>query len=197
MIRPTSANALVAIATAASIACLGWTNPASAAQYRINHAHSFIQFKTSHIGFSWLVGRFNQFDGSLTYDPEAGPEAQSIEFEIDTASIDSNHAERDRHLRGRGFLNVDEHPTATFVSTGFEGDRSGGVLSGDLTLLGTTKSISFDVTTIGEGEDPWGGYRVGFEGHYALDPTEFTEGRRMGPVSGDVFIELYIEAIRQ
>ena len=171
--------------------------PAVAADYRIDHAHSFVQFKTLHIGFSWLVGRFNQFDGKMTYDPEAGPEAQSIEFEIDMASIDSNHAERDRHLRGSRYLNVDEYPTATFVSTGFEGDRSGGVLSGDLTFLGTTRNISFNVALIGEGGDPWGGYRIGFEGRYALDPTEFTGGRRMGPVDGEVIMDLYIEAIRQ
>ena len=171
--------------------------PAVAAEYRIDHSHSFVQFKTLHIGVSWLIGRFNRFDGSMTYDPEAGPGAQSIEFEIDMASVDSNHAERDRHLRGSRFLNVDEFPTATFVSTGFEGDRSGGVLSGDLTFLGTTRNISFDVALTGEGDDPWGGYRAGFEGRYALDPTEFTGGRRLGPVAGDVIMEFYIEVIRQ
>lgn len=195
MFNRAPASILTAIAVAWGIS--GTTAPAVAAEYRIDHAHSFIQFQTLHLGISWLVGRFNQFDGSMTYDPEAGPETQSIEFEIDMASIDSNHAERDRHLRGSGFLNVDEYPTATFVSTGFEGDRSGGVLSGDLTFLGTIRNISFEVALIGEAQDPWGGYRAGFEGQYALDPTEFNDGRRMGPVSGAVIIDMYIEAIRR
>ena len=191
-----------AISSVLTVAAVVWGVSGSlaqavAAEYRIDHAHSFVQFQTLHLGFSWLVGRFNQFDGSMTYDPEAGPEAQSIQFEVDMASIDSNHAERDRHLRGGRFLNVDEHPSATFVSTGFEGDRSGGVLSGDLTFLGTTRNISFDVALIGEGGDPWGGYRAGFEGQFALDPTEYNDGRRMGPVTGMVIVDIYIEAVRQ
>ena len=186
----------VLAATAVVWGVSGMLAQAVAAEYRIDHSHSFVQFKTSHLGFSWLIGRFNQFDGSMTYDPEAGPEAQSIQFEVDMASIDSNHAERDRHLRGRSFLNVDEHPSATFVSTGFEGDRSGGVLSGDLTFLGTTRNISFEVALIGEGTDPWGGYRAGFEGQFALDPTDYKDGQRMGPVTGMVIVDIYIEMVR-
>ena len=187
----------VLAATAVVWGVSGMLAQAVAAEYRIDHSHSFVQFKTSHLGFSWLIGRFNQFDGSMTYDPEAGPEAQSIQFEVEMASIDSNHAERDRHLRGKNFLNVGEHPSATFVSTGFEGDRSGGVLSGDLTFLGTTRNISFEVALIGEGTDPWGGYRAGFEGQFALDPTDYKDGQRMGPVTGMVIVDIYIEMVRK
>lgn len=171
--------------------------PANAAEYKIDPTHSFIEFKTIHLGFSWLSGRFNNIDGTMTYDPAAGAEAQKIELTIDTASLDTNHAERDKHLRSADFFDVENHPTATFVSTGFEGDENGGTLSGDLTLLGVTKPISFEITKIGEGEDPWGGYRAGFEGSYTLTRKDFGMSYNLGPAAEDVVIDLMIEAIKQ
>lgn len=170
---------------------------AAAAEYKIDPAHSFIQFKTNHLGFSWLVGRFNTFDGTFNFDPSAGPGAQAIELVIDTTSIDSNHAERDKHLRSADFLDVSKFPTATFKSTGYEGDENGGVLSGDLTLMGVTKPISFEVRKIGEGEDPWGGYRAGFEGQYTLTRADFGMDYNLGPAAEQVELDLLIEGIRQ
>jgi polyisoprenoid-binding protein YceI len=81
-------------------------------------SHAFINFKISHLGYSWLHGRFNTFEGTFTYD-EAKPEAASIQVKIDTASIDSNHAERDKHLRNDDFLDVKKYPEASFVSTSY------------------------------------------------------------------------------
>ncbi len=178
-------------------ALAGTPTSASAAEYRIDTAHSFIQFRTKHLGISWLIGRFNRFEGQMTYDPDAGQAYQSIEVTIDAKSLDTNHAERDRHLRGRQFFNVDEHPEVTFVSTGYDGDRTGGVLSGDLTLLGMTRNVSFSVTRIAEGNDPWGGYRAGFEGEYAFAPAEFGMNYRLGPGAETVEVQLFIEAVRQ
>jgi len=71
--------------------------PAIAAGYKIDPAHSFIQFRTKHLGYSWLVGKFNRFEGTMNYDPSAGPEAQNISVTIDASSLDTNHAERDKH----------------------------------------------------------------------------------------------------
>jgi polyisoprenoid-binding protein YceI len=94
---------------------------ANAADYQIDikGAHAFVNFKIQHLGYSWLTGRFNKFDGQFQWDA-AKPEASSIEVTIDTASIDSNHAERDKHLRGGDFLNVKKFPTATFKSTSYK-----------------------------------------------------------------------------
>ena len=172
-------------------------SPASAAEYKIDAGHSFINFRTKHLGFSWLVGRFNHFEGTMNYDPSAGPDAQNISLTIDAASLDTNHAERDKHLRDRDFFNVAEHPTITFKSTAYSGDKNGGALTGDLTLLGVTKSISFAVRLVGEGEDPWGGYRAGFKGAYTLIRKDFGMGYNLGPAARTVEIELLIEAIRQ
>ena len=167
-----------------------------AADYRIDAGHSFVQFKISHIGVSWMIGTFDTLSGSFTYDPDAGPEGQSISVEIDTTSVDSGHAERDKHLRSADFLNVDEFPTATFVSTSYEGDGESGTMTGNLTLHGVTKEIAIAVNKVGEGKDPWGGYRAGFEGTVSLTRKDFGMGYNLGPASESMELFLFIEGIR-
>ncbi|MCK5810585.1 MAG: YceI family protein, partial [Cocleimonas sp.] len=126
--------------------------------------HAAIQFKISHLGYSWLLGRFNDFDGKFSYD-EKKPGESKVEVTINTKSVDSNHAERDKHLRGSDFLEVSKFPQAKFVSTGYkEGANGQAKMTGKFTLHGVTKDIVIDVTKIGAGKDPWGGYRRGFEG---------------------------------
>ncbi|MBV1920172.1 MAG: YceI family protein, partial [Pseudomonadales bacterium] len=68
-------------------------------------AHASIKFKIKHLGYSWLYGRFDTFDGTLMLDEKA-PGNSKIEVSIDTASVNSNHAERDKHLKSPDFLNV-------------------------------------------------------------------------------------------
>jgi len=79
-------------------------------------AHASIQFKISHLGYSWLWGRFNDFDGTFSYD-EKDKSASKISVTVNTKSVDSNHAERDKHLRSSDFLDVDKFPQAKFEST--------------------------------------------------------------------------------
>lgn len=167
-----------------------------AAEYRIDPAHSVVQFKISHLGYSWVVGTFDRVSGSFIYDPAAGPSGQKISFEIETASIDTGHAERDKHLRSADFLNVKEFPKATFASTGYEGDANGGTMKGDLSLMGVTKPIAIAVRRIGEGKDPWGGYRAGFEGTLTLNRSDFNAGRNLGPASDSMDFFLAVEGIR-
>ena len=181
--------------TAALITCVAL--PASAEEYIIDPTHSFIEFKTQHLGFSWLAGRFNTITGTFNFDPSGSPADQSIEVIIDPSSVDTNHAERDKHLRSADFLEVDTYPEAGFVSTSYEGDENGGTLNGDLTLHGVTKPISFEIQKIGEGDDPWGGYRAGFEGKYDLTRSDFDMNYDLGPGTEVVNIDLYIEGIKK
>ncbi len=169
---------------------------ASAAEYKVDLSHSAINFKTKHLGLSWLTGRFNKFEGSMSYDPAAGPEAQSISIEIDTASLDTNWADRDKHLRGPDFFNTEKFPKASFKSTGYDGDAAGGTLTGDLTLLGVTKSISFEIKKLAEGDDPWGGYRAGFQGSYVLKRADWGMNYNLGPAAENIELDLLIEAIK-
>lgn len=158
-------------------------------------AHAFIQFKISHLGYSWIYGRFNTFEGTFSTDSK-DPSKSSVELTIETASVDSNHAERDKHIRDKDFLHVDKYPKASFKSTKVTLDQSGkGTVIGDLTLHGVTKPITIKVKKVGEGKDPWGGYRKGFEGTTSINPADFGIVSKYLAPSMD--FDLVLEGIRQ
>ena len=170
--------------------------PLQAAEYDIDPGHSFVEFRIQHLGYSWLYGRFNKLEGSLSYDADK-PSDASIELLIDPASVDTNHAERDKHLRSEDFLDVDKYPDASFKSTSFTASDSGGTLTGQLTIHGVSKEVSIDVTKLGEGDDPWGGYRAGFEGTILLTRSDFDVAKNLGPASETMELRLGIEGIRK
>lgn len=188
------------LTSALSAAMFMTATHANAADYVIDTkgAHAFVNFKIKHLGYSWLHGRFNTFDGQFNYDAK-NPNASQISVNIDTASLDSNHAERDKHLRGDDFLNVSKYPQASFKSTAIKFDQDGeeATVTGEFTLHGVTKTISFEIDKIGEGKDPWGGYRVGFEGETSLKLADYGIDYDLGPASTHVDIGLFIEGIRQ
>ena len=156
-------------------------------------AHAFVQFKATHLGYSYVIGRFNTFEGTFSYDAN-DPSSANVNVTIEVDSIDTNHAERDNHLRGEDFFDSDEYPQITFASTSFAEESDGSVtIVGDLSLHGVTKSITINGRHIGHGDDPWGGYRRGLEGELALDSTQYGFPGWVG----DVEIYLVVEGIRQ
>ena len=160
-------------------------------------AHAFVQFRVQHLGYSWLYGRFNEFSGQFSYD-DAAPEKSSVEVTIKTASVDSNHAERDKHLRSDDFLDVNKYPEAKFTSTSYTPGKDGkGILKGKLTLHGVTKAVEIEMHSIGAGKDPWGGYRRGFEGKTTFAMADFGIVKDLGPKSKDVEMTLSLEGIKQ
>ncbi len=160
-------------------------------------SHAFIQFKIKHLGYSWLYGRFNRFSGRFSYD-ENDPSSARIEVIIQTASVDSNHAERDKHLRSDDFLDVKKFPEARFVSTSFQEQGNGrALLKGDFTLRGVTRPLTIEVEQIGAGNDPWGGYRRGFTGRTRFALADFGITKDLGPASKEVELILDVEGIRQ
>ena len=172
---------------------------AMAADYVIDKKgmHASIQFKISHLGYSWLWGRFNDFEGRFSYDKEQ-PGASQVKVSINTNSVDTNHTRRDKHLRSKDFLHVDKFPRAEFVSTAFEDHGNGSAtLTGDLSLHGVTKSIEIEVNHLGEGKDPWGGYRIGFEGKTRIALADFGITKSLGPASKELDLILSVEGVRQ
>lgn len=160
-------------------------------------AHAAINFSVSHLGYGWVVGRFNEFEGTFSYDP-GKPEDSKVEVTIDTASIDSNHAERDKHLRGGDFLDVDKFGEATFKSTSFKmGDGKAATMVGDLTLHGVTKPVTIDVTMSGMGKDPWGGMRAGFSGTTSIKLSDYGIKNILGPASESIDLNLYVEGVQK
>lgn len=162
-----------------------------AADYKIDPAHSAVTFKVGHLGVSTTPGRFNEFEGDFSYSEDKT--SGSASFSIKTASVDTNHEARDKHLRSPDFLDVKQFPTLTFKSTQFDGNT----LTGDLTLHGITKSVSFDVNQIGEGKDPWGGYRAGFEAKTVIQRSDFGITYFIPGVTDQTEIEVFVEGIRQ
>ncbi len=172
---------------------------ASAANYTVDDkgAHASINFKIKHLGYSWLTGRFDGFKGQFSYDP-ANVSASTINIEIDPKSINSNHAERDKHLKSGDFLDVEKFTRASFSSTSVTDKGNGHMtVNGDLNLHGVSKEISIDVLKVGEGKDPWGGYRAGFSGTVKIGLEDFGIPAKLGPASTHVELELHIEGIRQ
>lgn len=176
-----------------SIAPLG----AFAADYVIDTqgAHASVNFTVSHLGYSFIHGRFNTFEGEFSYDPE-NVVASKVNVTIDTTSLDSNHAERDKHLRSGDFIDAGKFSTATFVSNKVEALAEGHyAVSGDLTLHGKTAPITIDTTFVGAGSDPWGGERAGFTGTTTLQLADYGI-EAMGMVK-TVDMQLFVEGIKK
>lgn len=156
-------------------------------------AHAFINAKFKHLGYSVLWATFKEFEGSFTYDAD-NIENSTVTVTINPASIDSNHTKRDEHMRGADYLDTATYPDAGFTSTSIVAAANGGMtISGDLTLHGVTKNISFPANIIAEGAGPRGGYRVGLEGKYALNAKDFGMNKFKPEV---IDIELYLEGIK-
>ncbi len=145
-------------------------------------AHAFVQFRVKHLGYSWLYGHFDRFDGEFVYDAKDDSK-NKVSVTVDVTSLDSNHGERDKHLKGKKYLNAGKYAKATFESTKYETlSEKKAKLTGNLTLLGVTKEIVLDVDLIGGGDDPWGGYRQGFEGKATISAADFGIAASVGEV---------------
>jgi len=173
-------------------------NTAQAAQYTIDGSgagmHTGINFRAMHLGISALWGRFNTITGNFTWD-SANVGSSSIVVNIDPASIDTNHEARDTHLSSSDYLDVAKYPEAGFVSTHIMDMGEGKLhVMGNFTLHGVTREIAFEAIKTGEGESPFGDYRVGFEGEITLDVADY--GITLTPVSALTLV-MAIEGIRQ
>lgn len=164
---------------------------AFAADFNVDPAHSSVNFQIGHLGTSTTVGRFNEFEGTFSYDDNMSN--VSAKFTVQTASVDTNHDARDKHLRSPDFLDVKQFPTMTFSSTKFEGDT----LTGNLTLHGQTKPVEFSVEKVGAGNDPWGGYRAGFVATTTIKRSDFGVTYFIPGVSDETTIQVFVEGIRQ
>ncbi|WP_416973247.1 YceI family protein [Streptomyces sp. 4F14] len=141
--------------------------------YTIDPAHSTLGFTARHAMVTNVKGKFDEFSGELHLDG-SDPSASTASLDIVMASIDTGSADRDGHLKSADFFRTDEFPAMTFRST--KAESLGGDdyrVTGDLTILGTTKPISIDLEFNGAAKDPFGNERVGFEGKAELLRSEW------------------------
>lgn len=141
--------------------------------WNIDHKHSNIEFTARHMMFTKVRGRFEEFEGTIDFDP-SDPTNTTVNIEIDSASIKTNDDDRDNHLRSADFLHVEEYPTLKFVSKRVEQeDNHHGKLIGDLTIRGETREVGLDVEYFGLQEDPWGGTRAVFSGNTTINRKDW------------------------
>lgn len=141
--------------------------------YTIDTAHSAIGFTVRHAMVTNVKGKFTDFSGSLHLDG-SDPAASTASIDVKMDSIDTGSADRDGHLKSADFFKIDEFPTMTFRSTKAEalGDEDYRI-TGDLTILGTTKPLTIDLEFNGAAKDPFGNERVGFEGKATILRSEW------------------------
>ena len=146
--------------------------PLQAESYKIDPSHSEVGFTIRHM-VSNVRGRFNDFAGTVDMDPKA-PQKGSVEFSVKTTSIDTGNANRDKHLRTAEFFDVEKYPEITFKSDSVKpAGKDKYNVTGTLTMHGVSKKVTLPVTFNGEGKDPWGNTRAGFETATKLDRKEY------------------------
>ena len=170
--------------------------------WNIDTSHSQVNFSAKHMGIMTVRGHFNEVQASIDFN-EDDFTASSVEATIDAASLATNDAKRDEHLRSADFLDVANYPTITFKSTGIERaahDRY--AMTGDLTLHGVTRPVTLDVVYSGQIKDPWGNSRAGFSAEGAINRKDWGLGFNAVletgglVVSEEVKLALEVEAVK-
>ncbi len=135
--------------------------------------HTQVEFAAKHLGMMTVRGHFSDVSATGTIDPDH-PEASSVEVTLQTASIRTNHEKRDSDLRASNFLDTETYPTITFKSTGIvPAGPNRYTLSGDLTIKGTTQSVTLAVVKYGEFNDPHMGHRIGYSAEGQINRKDF------------------------
>ncbi|MFJ7179956.1 YceI family protein [Streptomyces massasporeus] len=141
--------------------------------YTIDPAHSTIGFVARHAMVTNVKGSFQDFTGTLHLDG-TDPSRSTASLDVVMDSIETGNADRDGHLKSADFFKADEFPAMTFRST--KAEALGGDdyrITGDLTILGTTRPLAIDLEFNGAAKDPFGNERVGFEGKAEILRSEW------------------------
>ena len=148
--------------------------PASTITWKIDPAHSHAEFKVKHMMISNVKGSFSGITGNLIEDP-ADPTRSQLDASIDVGSISTGDPQRDTHLKSADFFHHEQHPVMTFKSTKVvkKGEEDYAV-TGDLTLHGVTKPVTFAVEgPSAPGKDPWGNTRIGLSATTKINRKDF------------------------
>lgn len=169
----------------------------------IDPAHSEVHFKVKHLVIATVTGSFGKFEGSAMSSNNDFSDAE-IEFSADVNSISTNQADRDAHLKSPDFFDAAKYPKITFKSREFRKKSDDSyVLTGDLTIKGTTKTLTFDAELGGTVKDPYGNFKAGFEITGKLNRKDFgltwnalTEAGNM-VVADEIKLHINVELVKQ
>ncbi len=170
--------------------------------YTLDLAHTRIGFSARHAMVTKVRGQFNEFNGSVSLDAE-NPANSKVEITIKAASIDTRNADRDAHLRSNDFLAMEEFPEITFRSTHVaQTSDSNYDVTGDLTIRGVSRPVTVNFEFNGGTQDPWGNFRVGFEGQATINRKDFGVNWNAALEAGGVMVsdkvnlEFEVEAVK-
>ena len=135
--------------------------------WTVDPAHTEVGFTARHLMVTKVRGQFKDVEGTVTV---AEPfSASQVQATVKLASVDTGSADRDAHLKGADFFDVENNPEMTFVSTEVSEDT----LKGDLTIKGVTRPVAFDLEFGGVATDPWGNTKAGFEATTEINRKDF------------------------
>lgn len=210
-------SAAIAVATAIILAVFGLVfseaasakalpadikyEPLASGTYNFDPAHTIVGFGVRHLGIALVEGRFKDINGTIEYNADDISKS-SVRFTAKIDSIDTGVAARDTHLKSADFFEAEKHPEMTFQSTKVARVNGRLNLTGDLTIKGVTKQVSFPFSMTGGIKDPWGGTRFGIAAGTTLNRKDF--GINFGTklpsgaldVANEVSVELHIEAVK-
>jgi polyisoprenoid-binding protein YceI len=171
---------------------------AEAETYKIDTAHSFANWSIRHVAAK-TSGTFNEISGTIEID-RANLANSRVNAKINVLSVNSGLAKRDDHIKKDEYLDAGKFSEMTFVSTKVVATgKDEGLLTGNFTLHGITKEITFPFKVLGFGTDPWGGYRSGFEAKTGIMASDYGFKwplKANAPVGDDIEITLLIEGVR-
>ncbi|WP_144213391.1 YceI family protein [Shewanella donghaensis] len=199
-------NLIALLAILSLTSCISWVTPTvepellelKSGQYQLDPNHAALIFKIQHLGLSTYVGRFNQFDASLSFDPD-NMSASSLEAIVEIASIDINNADLEETLQDSTWFNSQAFPQARFKSYSVSPISATSFnFTGDLTLRGVTKPVTFTATFHG-GADNWmtGKYTLGFSAVGTINRSDFDMSSYIPIVGDEISLEIYAEFLKQ
>lgn len=197
---PCTSCSVASAAPAAAITTVANPAPAEEAKaFTVDAVHSAVVYRIKHMGVSYFYGRFNEFSGAFHFD-SADAAKSSLNVTVKTDSIDSANDGRDKHLKSADFFSVSEYPEITFTAKSIKktGDSTYEV-TGDLSLLGKTKSVTTTVTHVGTGKGMRGGELSGIETTFTIKRSDFgmTYGIDNGALGDEVQLTVSLEGARK
>lgn len=169
----------------------------AAETYAVDPVHTFIVFKIRHLNIGYVIGRFVDFSGTIIADKE-NPEKSSVQMTVAAKSVDTHVDKRDDDLRSENFFDAIKFPEISFKSTKVKQvDEKTLEVTGNMTLHGVTKEITVTVNRLGEGKDPWGGYRMAFSTDFDILRSDYGMTKEIPGAGDDVHISLVTEALKK
>ena len=168
--------------------------------WNVDTSHSVVGFSARHLMISKVRGRFTDFTGSVTIAED--PLQSTVEANVDLSSVTTGDDQRDAHLKSADFFDIENHPHMTFTSTSLKADGEDFVMTGDLTVAGTTRTVDFELEFDGVEKDPWGGTRAGFTASTEISRKDWEMTWNVALETGGVLvgdkvkIELDVELVK-